>query len=464
MYQPIDLETVKKLRGDFLVNAEYQVRMNSVAKMGIDAAGLRYEAAAETPNVFSHELKTGEITAQNQSGRCWLFAAANVLRREVIKNCELESFELSQAYLFFWDKFEKANFFLESIIDTLGEEQDSRLLKWLLQGPFADGGQWDMAVALVEQYGVVPKTVMPESFHSNNSGKMNKYLTLKVREFAKELRDAHKAGAGGEALRRKKAAMLETIFRMLCICLGTPPQRFDFEVRGRSKDDKEGAAASPGEKDKPFKGGKFTRSLGITPLEFYKTYVGKPLGDYVSLINAPTADKPYYQTYTVAYLGNVAGGRPVLYLNLPAESLKRAAAAQIESGESVWFGSDVGQMMDSEQGILSMGAYDVGNLFKTAFPLDKASRLDYSESLMTHAMVFQGVNLIDGKPNRWKVENSWGDKRGDKGWFRMSDEWFGEYVYQVVVDRRFLTAEEKAAVEKKPVVLKPWDPMGSLAF
>jgi bleomycin hydrolase len=467
MYQPIDLETVKKLRGDFLINDEYNVMMNSVAKMGIDAAGLRYEAAAEIPNVFSHELKTGEITAQNQSGRCWLFAAANVLRREVIKNCELENFELSQAYLFFWDKFEKANFFLESIIDTLGEEQDSRLLKWLLQGPFADGGQWDMAVALVEKYGVVPKTVMPESFHSSNSGKMNKYLTLKVREFAKELRDAHKAGAGGEALRRKKNAMLETIFRMLCICLGTPPQRFDFEVRGSSKDDKEGpdgtAAASTGEKDKLFKGGKFTRSLGITPLEFYKTYVGKPLGDYVSLINAPTADKPYYQTYTVAYLGNVADGRSVLYLNLPADNLKRAAAAQIESGESVWFGSDVGQMMDSEQGILSMGAYDVENLFKTAFPLDKASRLDYSESLMTHAMVFQGVNLIDGKPNRWKVENSWGDKRCDKGWFRMSDEWFGEYVYQVVVDKKFLTAEEKAAVEKKPVVLKPWDPMGSLA-
>jgi bleomycin hydrolase len=464
MYQPIDPETVKKLKGDFLADGGNRVRMNSVAKAGIDIAGLRYEAAAETPNVFSCELKTGEITAQNSSGRCWLFAATNVLRREVMRTCDLENFELSQAYLFFWDKFEKANYFLESIIDTLDEEQDSRLLKWLLQGPFADGGQWDMAVALVEKYGVVPKTVMPESFHSSNSGKMNKYLTVKVREFAKELRDAHRAGADREALLQKKKTMLETIFRMLCICLGTPPESFDFEVRGGAKDDKKDDDAGSGdETGKPFKGGKFTRSLGITPLEFYKTYVGKPLGDYVSLINAPTADKPYYQTYTVAYLGNVAGGRQVFYLNLPVESLKRAAAAQIENGEPVWFGSDVGQMMDGEQGILSLGTYDVENLFKTAFPMDKAARLDYSESLMNHAMVFQGVNIIDGKPNRWKVENSWGDKRCDKGWFRMSDEWFSEYVYQVVVDKKYLTADEKAALEKKPVILKPWDPMGSLA-
>jgi bleomycin hydrolase len=463
MYQTIDLETIKRLRGGFLGDGENRVRMNGVTKAGIDAAGLRYEAASETPNVFSHELKTGEITAQNMSGRCWLFAATNVLRREVMKNCDLENFELSQAYLFFWDKFEKANYFLESIIDTLDEEQDSRLLKWLLQGPFADGGQWDMAVALVEKYGVVPKTVFPESFHSSNSARVNKYLTVKVREFAKELRDAHKAGARRDALQQKKAAMLETIFRMLCICFGTPPERFDFEARGGSKDkdkDKDGAG---GESGKSFTGGKFTRSLNITPLEFYRTYVGKALGDYVSVINAPTADKPFYQTYTVAYLGNVAGGRPVFYLNLPVENLKRAAVAQLESGESVWFGCDCGQMVDAEQGILSMGAFDVGGLFRTEFPLDKAARLEYSESLMTHAMVFQGVNLIDGVPNRWKVENSWGDKRCDKGWFRMSDGWFSEYVYQVVVDKKYLTADEKAALQTKPVVLKPWDPMGSLA-
>jgi bleomycin hydrolase len=462
MFQAIASETVKKIRGDFLADGENRVRVNSVTKAGIDAAGQRYEAASETPNSFSHELKSGEITSQNQSGRCWLFAAANVLRREVIRTCDLENFELSQAWLFFWSKFEKANYFLESILDTLDEEQDSRVLKWLLQAPFSDGGQWDMAVALVEKYGVVPKNVMPESFHSGTSMKMNKYLTTKAREFSKELRDAHRAGLGREGLLQKKEAMLATFFRILCICLGTPPERFDFEVRGSSKDKKDGAKDGA-EADKSFVGGKFTRNLNITPLEFYKTYVGKPLGDYISLINAPTADKPYYQTYTVAYLGNVAGGREVFYLNLPIESLKRAAVAQIESGEPVWFGCDVGQMADGEQGILSLGTYDVANLFRTSFPMSKGERLDYSESRMNHAMVFQGVNLVEGKPNRWKVENSWGDKRCDNGWFRMSDDWFGEFVYQVVVDKKYLNADELAALEKKPVVLSPWDPMGSLA-
>jgi bleomycin hydrolase len=461
MYQAIDLETVKKLRSGFLADSENRVRMNSVTKAGVDVAGLRYEAASETPNIFSHELKTGEITAQNASGRCWLFAATNVLRREVIKSCDLENFELSQAYLFFWAKFEKANYFLESIIDTLDEEQDSRVLKWLLQAPFGDGGQWDMAVALVEKYGVVPKTVMPESFHSSASVKMNRYLTVKAREFSKELRDAHKAGLSREGLLQKKKTMLETFFRILCICLGTPPERFDFEVRGNAKGSTEGVSGE--ETGKSFSSGNFIRSLNITPLEFYKTYIGKPLADYVSLINAPTADKPYYRTYTVAYLGNVAGGREVFYLNLPIESLKRVAQVQIENGEPVWFGCDVGQMQDGEQGILSLGTYDVGNLFKTEFPMNKAARLDYSESRMTHAMVFQGVNIVDGKPNRWKVENSWGDKRCDKGWFRMSDEWFNEYVYQVVVDKKYLNADELAALEKKPMVLSPWDPMGSLA-
>jgi bleomycin hydrolase len=458
MYQSIEMETINKLRSAFQSDSENRVRMNSATKVGIDAASLRWEAAAETPNAFSHELKTGEITAQNMSGRCWLFAAANVLRQEVMKTCGLETFELSQSWLFFWDKLEKANYFLESIIDTLDAGQDSRLLKWLLQGPFADGGQWDMAVALIEKYGVVPKSVFPESFHSGNSRAMNKYLTVKAREFAKELRDAHRAGAGRDALLQMKAAMLETFYRMLCVCLGAPPERFDFEVRGAAKDK---TAAEPAAS--PFAAGAFTRALSITPLDFYKTYIGKPLGDYVSIINAPTADKPFYRTYTVAYLGNVAGGRPILYLNLPASSQKRAAVAQIESGESVWFGCDCRQMVDADQGLLSMGAYDVEGLFRTRFPLDKAARLDYSESLMTHAMVFQGVNLVDGQPNRWKVENSWGDKRCDKGWFRMSDRWFDQYVYQVVVDRKHLTPDERAALELPPTVLNPWDPMGSLA-
>jgi bleomycin hydrolase len=379
------------------------------------------------------------------------------MRLEVMKKCGLDDFELSQSYLFFWDKFERANFFLNSILDTLDEPRDSRLLAWIMSGAFSDGGQWDMVMALVEKYGMVPKTVMPESFHSGASQRVNKFLTLKAREYAKELREAYQAGLSREALTAKKDAMLETFYRMLCIAFGVPPECFDFECRGREGKDEEG------KDDKSVKRGKFTRDLNITPLEFYHKYVGRKFEDYVSLINSPTADKPFYDTFTVAYLGNVAGGTRVHYLNLPVENLKRAALAQLTAGEAVWFGTDVSQMLDVDHGLLGMDTYDFENLFGTSFPMDKAARLDYGESLMTHAMVFTGVNVVDGKPNRWKVENSWGDKRGEKGWFRMSDEWFSEYVYQVVVEKKYLTGDERKALEKKPTVLKPWDPMGSLA-
>ncbi|MDR1400213.1 MAG: C1 family peptidase [Treponema sp.] len=448
MNKEISIEMVSNLRATFLADKQACQRMNSVTGHGIDAASFSYTAPVNTPNTFSVELKTGDITAQKASGRCWLFAATNIMRLEVMKKCELKTFELSQAYLFFWDKFEKANYFLESILDTLDEEVGGRLINWFLRGPFADGGQWDMVAALVAKYGVVPKSAMPESFSSSASARMNKFLTLKVREFARELRNAHEYGTSMNKLRVRKEEMLRIIFKMLCICLGTPPERFDFEERGKEKNDQPG---------------RYTRDLNITPQGFYDTYVGKKLDDYVSLINAPTSDKPFYTIYTVAYLGNVIGGAPVRYLNLPVENLKRAALAQLESGEPVWFGSDVGQMLDMEHGLLSLDAFDVENLFGTPFPLDKAARLEYSESLMNHAMVFQGVNVIDGKPNRWKVENSWGDERGEKGWFRMSDDWFNEYVYQIVVNKRFLTNEERACLDKTPITLKPWDPMGSLA-
>ena len=438
----ISMDRIAAMRNAFAQNGERVMRMNAVTKTGMDSA-IAFDAPIRTPNTFSHELKSGDVTAQNGSGRCWLFAATNILRLEVMKKCDLETFEISQAYLFFWDKFEKANYYLESVIETVDEPLDSRIIAWLLSAPFNDGGQWDMVVALVEKYGVVPKNVMPESFSTGSSGAMNKILTLKAREYARDLRNAHKAGATREALAQKKASMMDEIFGILCTCMGVPPMTFDFEVRGKE--------------------GKFTRQMNMTPQAFYSEYVGTPLKDYVSLINSPTTDKPFYQTYTVSFLGNVIEGDPILYLNLPIENVKRAALAQLMDGRPVWFGSDVGQMHNREHGLMDMDAYDYGAVFMTNFGLNKGERLQYGESLMTHAMVFTGVNELDGTPNRWKVENSWGEKAGVKGWFRMSDAWFDEYVYQIVVDKRYLAQDELSALSKAPIALNPWDPMGSLA-
>ena len=416
------------------------IRQKAVVKNGLQAAAENQQEIIDNPMLFSIEIETGKITNQKSSGRCWLFAALNTMRFEIMQKLNLETFELSQNYQMFWDKFEKANYFLDSIVKTANEDLDSRLVKHLLASPVQDGGQWDMYCAIADKYGCVPKYVMPETFHSSNTGLMCKFLTLKLREDALQLRAAVKEGKDTEAMKKD---MLAEIYRMLVICLGEPPKTFTFEYRDKDKD--------------------FHRDADITPQEFFKKYVGLDLNDYISIINAPTADKPYGKTFTVDYLGNVVGGREVKYLNLPSEELKKLAIAQLQDGKPVWFGCDVGQMLMRDTGIMGMHTFGYEDVLDVKFGLDKAERLDYSESVMTHAMVFLGVNLVNGKPNRWKVENSWGDKSGQEGYYIMTDEWFDEYNYQIVVNRKYLTDEQKAAFEQAPIVLKPWDPMGSLA-
>ena len=440
----VTTKTINELRTKFLASPTNRLHMNAVTGAGIDRAAQAYEASINTPNTFSLQLPAGKITAQKKSGRCWLFAACNVMRMPIIKNYNLEDdFELSQSYLFFWDKLEKANYFLENILATMDQPQGSRVLDWLLMAPFGDGGQWDMVVGLVKKYGVVPKTVMPDTASCEDSSKMNKLLTLKVRQYAKVLRDAHANGETQKMLTTRKESMIEEIFNILCTCLGAPPMTFDFEIR--TKDNH------------------FIQDLALTPMRFFEKYVAINLSDYVSLINSPTSDKPFYRTYTVAHLGSVIEASPIHYLNIPIEELKVAVLKQLQDNESVWFGSDVGQMLDRNNGLMSLDTFDYETLMGTTFPMDKAARLDYGESLMTHAMVITGANLVDGKPNRWKVENSWGDDIGAKGWFRMSDEWFNEYVYQAVINKKHLSKEQVDALSTEPIVLNPWDPMGSLA-
>ena len=421
-------------------DAANRIRERAVVKNGLQDAAENQQETIDNPMIFSIEIETGEITNQKHSGRCWLFAALNTMRFEIMQKLNLETFELSQNYQMFWDKMEKANFFLDSIVKTADEDVDSRLVKHLLEAPVQDGGQWDMYCAIADKYGVVPKYAMPETFHSSNTHMMCKFITLKLREDALRLREAVKAGKDVEAM---KQDMLCEIYRMLVICLGEPPKTFDFEYRDKDK--------------------KFHRDAGITPVEFFRKYVGLKLDDYISIINAPTADKPYGRTFTVDFLGNVVGGRGVKYLNLPSEDVKKLAIAQLSDGKPVWFGCDVGQMSTRKSGIMGMNTYDYEEIMGVKFGLDKAQRLDYSESQMTHAMVFLGVNLVDGKPNRWKVENSWGEEAGQKGYYIMTDEWFDQYNYQIVVNKKYLSAEQLAQFDQAPILLKPWDPMGSLA-
>ncbi|MGT2846988.1 aminopeptidase C [Streptococcus massiliensis] len=442
--QSLKQDFTDKLFAAYEANPTFAAVENAVSHNGLLSSLERRSSEAETAPVFSLDLTKDPVTNQKASGRCWMFAALNTFRHKMIGTFKLEDFELSQAHTFFWDKYEKSNWFLEQVLATADQELTSRKVKFLLDVPQQDGGQWDMVVVLFEKYGVVPKSAYPESSASSNSRELNQYLNKLLRQDAQILRDFVATGADAAALQIKKEELLQEIFNFLAMTLGLPPREFDFAYRDKDNN--------------------YYCERNLTPQAFYKKYVDIKLSDYVSVINAPTADKPYGKSYTVEMLGNVAGSRDVRYLNVPMERLKELAVTQMQAGETVWFGSDVGQSSNRKKGILSAATYDFKSSMNIDLVQDKAGRLDYSESLMTHAMVLTGVDLDEnGKSLKWKVENSWGDKVGDKGYFVADDAWMDEYTYQIVVRKDLLTAEELAAYKAEPIVLAPWDPMGALA-
>ncbi|WP_024418165.1 aminopeptidase C [Streptococcus suis] len=440
----LDFDFTERLYANYLANPSLQATENAVSHNGLLKSLETRQSAIDNDYVFSIDLTKDAVSNQKASGRCWMFAALNTFRHKLISDFKLENFELSQAHTFFWDKYEKSNWFLEQIIATADQEIGSRKVKFLLDTPQQDGGQWDMVVALFEKYGVVPKSVYPESISSSASRELNQYLNKLLRQDAQILRDLLAKGASSKEVQIQKENLLQEIFNFLAVNLGLPPRSFDFAYR-----DKDNV---------------YHRDTNVTPQAFYEKYVGLKLSDYVSIINAPTTDKPYNKSYTVELLGNVVGAPAVRYLNVEMNRFKELAIAQLKAGESVWFGSDVGQSSNRQTGIMATNTYDFSSGLGIHFHQDKAGRLDYSESLMTHAMVLTGVDLDDNEqPLKWKVENSWGDKVGDKGYFVASDSWMDEYTYQIVVRKEFLTQEELVAYQAQPQVLAPWDPMGALA-
>ncbi len=420
---------------------------NAVANNGIYKSSETLASKIAMDPTFSVEIKTGSVADQKQSGLCWVFAALNTMRHPIQNNFKIKGFELSEGYMLFWDKLEKSNFFYENVINTAALPVGDRKVDFLMATPQQDGGQWDMVMALVAKYGVVPKSVMPDTASRTNSSELNAVLNTKLRKNAVTLRELVNNGASETDVQRQKDEMLSEIYKILVYSVGEPPESFDWAYRD---DDK-----------------KYHKESNITPQDFFKKYVGWDLDNYVSTINAPTGDKPYNHVYTVELLGNVVGGRQVRHLNLNIDDFKALAVKQLQSGEAVWFGSDVVKSSDRKIGIMDTKIYDLEGLFNTDFSMTKAERLDYVESMMDHAMVITGVDLDDNdKPTKWKVENSWGEKVGTKGYFVMSDDWFNEFVYQLVINKDLLSDELKTTFDKEsqePKVLAPWDPMGALA-
>ncbi len=437
-------DDIERFRSGFNNNGSNLAALNAVTKTPVTQIAMNREAVTRINHVYSHLVPAGPATSQEKSGRCWLFAGTNLFRTEAAKRLNLEDFELSQSYVSFFDKLEKANFFLESILSTLDEPTDSRLISWLVQSPVEDGGQWDMFVNIIKKYGVVPKSIMPESESSSSTGRMNERITAKLRENAASLRRAYSGGTSISTLRSRKESMLAEVYKMLCIHLGVPPTSFEWQWRDKDK--------------------AFHRDGILTPQEFYTRYVDFDLDSLVCLIHCPMETTPFRKLYTVNFLGNMVDGYRVRYINVEMSDLKRAAIAQIKDQRSVWFGCDVGKCFDRDLGVMDTELYQFEPVYGTTFEMNKADRLDYGASLMTHAMVFTGVNLDDnGEATKWRVENSWGDKGGDKGFMMMTDNWFDEYNYEVVVDRKYVPEDILALLDTEATGLDPWHPMGSLA-
>ena len=441
-------EDLARMAQAYKKDAAQQIVEQAVKNNGIHASSER-ESVVVTKNnfVFSVDVDDEAVANQRQSGRCWMYSALNFLRSHMEKKLKLPkgSFELSQAYNFFYDKLEKSNFFMENIIKYAGSDLNDRRIDFLLATPQQDGGDFDPIVALVEKYGVVPEEAMPETAVTKNSSELDALLNRMLREDAYALRKLVAEGKSEADIEDARKSMLSDIYRVLCVSFGEPPQTVDFVYRDTDK--------------------KYHADRGLTPLEFYKKYLGDvKLDDCIGVINLPVEGMAYNKAYEIDMTGEVLGAkRRCRYVNVPIDVMKQATIKQLKAGEPVWFGCDVLQDSDFAKGIMSLNLYDVQKMMGLEFKLNKGERFQYNQSLPTHAMMIAGVDLDeDGNPIRWKVENSWGTTAhgkpvGHQGYFIMDDSWFTEYNYEVAVRREYLPDDVVKAYDAEPEVLPYWN-------
>lgn len=412
---------------------------NALITQGVANLAARPNVAQAKDVYFSNEAPSKGITDQQSSGRCWLFTGLNVMRAHMMREQKLPKFEFSQSYNSFYDQLEKSNLFLQAIIDKADKPMSDATVEWLFKNPIGDGGTFTGVQDVITKYGVVPSEVMPESYNANNTSAMSKIIALKLREYGLALRKAYAAGERGKKLEARKAEQLATIYRILVACLGEPPTQFTYTLRD--------------EKGKPIS------TATYTPQEFYRRYVGFDLvSDYVMLMNDPS--RPYHKTYTIDLDRHTYDGHNWTFLNLPIEEIKQMAIASIKDSTRMYYSCDVGKFYDRKTGILSLDNFDYDNLFNTTFPMTKAERIQTFASASSHAMTLCAVDLDkNGKPLKWKVENSWGPTNGVAGHLVMTDQWFDEYTFRLVVQKKYVPAATLKLLEQKPTQLPAWDPL-----
>lgn len=435
----IDDAMLQTFRSQYQPNSTEKALRNAISQYDLNKLAQQANADAKADTYFSHRVQSRGITNQESSGRCWLFTGMNVMRAKMIERFELGSFQFSQNYTFFWDQLEKSNLFLQSIIDNADKPMDDKLVEWLFKNPLSDGGQFTGVADLIMKYGIVPKDAMPETYSSNHTSRMADLIKQKLREFGLELRAMSADKKQKANIGKRKTEMLSTVYHMLAQCLGEPPTKFTWTRRDRS--------------------GKPVSTKEYTPTSFYKEFVGADLdNNYVMLMNDPT--RPYYELFEIDLDRHAYDGKNWTYINLPIEAIKRVAIRSIKDNTMMYFSCDVGKFLDSASGILDLKNYDYASLMGTTFGMDKKQRVQTFASGSSHAMTLMAVDLDEaGKPNKWMVENSWGASNGHNGHLIMTDEWFNEYMFRLVAEKKYVDSEILDILKKKPTRLPAWDPM-----
>ncbi len=430
----ISNEMLTRIRQGYTGTAEQKAVKNALASNSIATLAINADNLAMIDTHFSHQVPTKGITNQKSSGRCWLFTGLNVLRAKMISKYNLPMFQFAQNYNSFYDLLEKSNLFLQAIIDTRDLDLSDRKVDWLLRNPISQGGQFTGVSNLIMKYGVVPKSAMPETYQSENSKQMITILKLKLREYALELRSLNATQAAD-----RKVAILSEIYRILVECLGVPPTQFEWTRYDKA--------------------GKVVSTKTYTPKSFYEEYIGEDLeANYIMVMNDPARE--YGKVYEIEYDRHVYDGENWLYVNLPIERIKEMAIASIKDNTAMYFSCDVGKFLNRTKGTLDLTNMDYASLFRTSFPMNKKQRIQTYASGSTHAMTLIAVDLdAAGKPKKWMVENSWGIKSGYKGNLIMTDEWFNEYMFRLVVEKKYVPADIMKMLEQKPIMLPAWDPM-----
>ncbi len=432
-------DMLQSIKQSYKATASDKAIRNAIGSNDIKKLALNQDNLTGMDTYFSNKVESKGIADQKKSGRCWLFTGLNVMRAKMIAKYKLGSFEFSQNYCFFWDQLEKSNLFLQGVIDTYKKPMDDKMVEWLFKNPLSDGGQFTGISDIVGKYGLVPKEVMPETNSSDNTAQMANLLSLKLREYGLQLREQAANGAKKESLAKNKIEMLGTIYRMLVLNLGVPPTEFTWTLKD--------AKGNP------------VNTKQYTPMSFFKEYVNSDFtNNYVMFMNDPTRD--YYKTYEIDFDRHRYDGKNWTYVNLPINDIKEMAISSIKDSTMMYFSCDVGKFLNSDRGLLDINNYDYASLMGTSFGMDKKHRVQSFASGSSHAMTLMAVNLDkDGKPDKWMVENSWGATSGYQGHLIMTDEWFNEYMFRLVVEKKYVPAKIMELLKQKPIRLPAWDPM-----